>query len=158
MVAGLVVSFSFFTLLGLTLISALGLPQDILRYVGLTIIRLAATTRSLRGYGSRNAFGDAAPGQGEDKKRNGRAHGEGQGQGDDVETDLAARPRHGDGREDRSRARHVQQPAIQRALPDYTGRPPDRSEVAARESRSDRLLDVLVHQLPAQPTARRGST
>jgi hypothetical protein len=29
-VAGLVISFSFFTLLGVTLISALGLPQDIL--------------------------------------------------------------------------------------------------------------------------------
>ncbi|RDG35378.1 cytochrome c biogenesis protein DipZ [Streptomyces corynorhini] len=39
-VAGLVVSFSFFTLLGVTLISALGLPQDIMRYVGLTLLVL----------------------------------------------------------------------------------------------------------------------
>ncbi|MFE4057854.1 cytochrome c biogenesis protein DipZ [Streptomyces sp. NPDC059096] len=39
-VAGLVISFSFFTLLGVTLISALGLPQDILRYVGLTLLIL----------------------------------------------------------------------------------------------------------------------
>ncbi|MGW8988147.1 hypothetical protein ACWGQ9_36580 [Streptomyces parvus] len=31
MVAGLVVSFAFFTLLGVTIISTLGLPQDILR-------------------------------------------------------------------------------------------------------------------------------
>lgn len=37
-VAGLVLSFSFFTLLGVTLISALGLPDDILRYVGLTLL------------------------------------------------------------------------------------------------------------------------
>ncbi|MEU6314761.1 cytochrome c biogenesis protein DipZ [Streptomyces sp. NPDC047014] len=39
-VAGLVLSFSFFTLLGVTIISALGLPQDILRYVGLTLLVL----------------------------------------------------------------------------------------------------------------------
>ncbi|AXG80880.1 cytochrome c biogenesis protein DipZ [Streptomyces paludis] len=39
-VAGLVISFSFFTLLGVTLISALGLPQDILRYAGLTLLVL----------------------------------------------------------------------------------------------------------------------
>ncbi|MEV6752997.1 cytochrome c biogenesis protein DipZ [Streptomyces sp. NPDC051214] len=39
-VAGLVLSFSFFTLLGVTLISALGLPQDILRYVGLGLLIL----------------------------------------------------------------------------------------------------------------------
>ncbi|MER5768612.1 cytochrome c biogenesis protein DipZ [Streptomyces sp. NPDC001985] len=39
-VAGLVLSFSFFTLLGVTLISALGLPDDILRYVGLTLLVL----------------------------------------------------------------------------------------------------------------------
>ncbi len=39
-VAGLVVSFSFFALLGVTLISALGLPDDILRYVGLTLLVL----------------------------------------------------------------------------------------------------------------------
>ncbi|MGW7066994.1 cytochrome c biogenesis protein DipZ [Streptomyces sp. NPDC054855] len=39
-VAGLVLSFSFFTLLGVTLISALGLPQDILRYVGLALLVL----------------------------------------------------------------------------------------------------------------------
>ncbi|MDV5145079.1 cytochrome c biogenesis protein DipZ [Streptomyces sp. SBC-4] len=37
-VAGLVISFSFFTLLGVTLISALGLPEDILRYVGLALL------------------------------------------------------------------------------------------------------------------------
>ncbi|WP_237324426.1 hypothetical protein [Streptomyces sp. CBMAI 2042] len=39
-VAGLVVSFAFFTLLGVTIISALGLPQDILRYVGLALLVL----------------------------------------------------------------------------------------------------------------------
>ncbi|GAA1372137.1 cytochrome c biogenesis protein DipZ [Streptomyces beijiangensis] len=39
-VAGLVLSFSFFTLLGVTLLSALGLPQDILRYVGLALLVL----------------------------------------------------------------------------------------------------------------------
>ncbi|MFJ3497589.1 cytochrome c biogenesis protein CcdA [Streptomyces sp. NPDC086091] len=39
-VAGLVLSFSFFTLLGVTIISALGLPEDILRYVGLTLLVL----------------------------------------------------------------------------------------------------------------------
>ncbi|MEU1297923.1 cytochrome c biogenesis protein CcdA [Streptomyces sp. NPDC005840] len=39
-VAGLVVSFSFFTLLGVTIISALGLPDDILRYVGLGLLVL----------------------------------------------------------------------------------------------------------------------
>lgn len=39
-VAGLVVSFAFFTLLGVTVISALGLPQDILRYVGLGLLVL----------------------------------------------------------------------------------------------------------------------
>ncbi|MFJ8039165.1 cytochrome c biogenesis protein DipZ [Kitasatospora sp. NPDC096147] len=39
-VAGLVLSFSFFTLLGVTIISALGLPQDILRYVGLSLLVL----------------------------------------------------------------------------------------------------------------------
>ncbi|WNI21879.1 cytochrome c biogenesis protein DipZ [Streptomyces sp. ITFR-16] len=37
-VLGLVLSFSFFTLLGVTLISALGLPEDILRYVGLALL------------------------------------------------------------------------------------------------------------------------
>lgn len=39
-VAGLVLSFSFFTLLGVTIISALGLPEDILRYVGLVLLVL----------------------------------------------------------------------------------------------------------------------
>ncbi|MEV1043930.1 cytochrome c biogenesis protein DipZ [Streptomyces sp. NPDC049916] len=39
-VAGLVVSFAFFTLLGVTVISALGLPQDILRYIGLGLLVL----------------------------------------------------------------------------------------------------------------------
>ncbi|MER8092775.1 cytochrome c biogenesis protein DipZ [Streptomyces goshikiensis] len=39
-VAGLVLSFSFFTLLGVTIISALGLPQDILRYIGLSLLVL----------------------------------------------------------------------------------------------------------------------
>ncbi|MFI7289571.1 thioredoxin family protein [Streptomyces anulatus] len=39
-VAGLVVSFAFFTLLGVTIISALGLPQNILRYVGLGLLVL----------------------------------------------------------------------------------------------------------------------
>ncbi|MER5887903.1 cytochrome c biogenesis protein DipZ [Streptomyces sp. NPDC001941] len=39
-VAGLVVSFAFFTLLGVTLISALGLPDDILRYIGLGLLVL----------------------------------------------------------------------------------------------------------------------
>ncbi|WP_433403614.1 cytochrome c biogenesis protein DipZ [Streptomyces sp. CA-146814] len=39
-VAGLVVSFAFFTLLGVTIISALGLPQDILRYIGLGLLVL----------------------------------------------------------------------------------------------------------------------
>lgn len=39
-VAGLVISFSFFTLLGVTLLSALGLPQDLLRYVGLALLVL----------------------------------------------------------------------------------------------------------------------
>ncbi|MGW5782237.1 cytochrome c biogenesis protein DipZ [Streptomyces sp. NPDC003863] len=39
-VAGLVLSFSFFTLLGVTIISALGLPQDILRYIGLSLLIL----------------------------------------------------------------------------------------------------------------------
>ncbi|MFJ5829496.1 cytochrome c biogenesis protein CcdA [Streptomyces sp. NPDC093089] len=39
-VAGLVLSFAFFTLLGVTIISALGLPQDILRYVGPTLLVL----------------------------------------------------------------------------------------------------------------------
>lgn len=38
MVSGLALSFSFFTLLGVTLISALGLPENILRYVGLTLL------------------------------------------------------------------------------------------------------------------------
>ncbi|MFD0070784.1 cytochrome c biogenesis protein CcdA, partial [Streptomyces sp. NPDC127574] len=37
-VTGLVISFSFFALLGVTLISALGLPDDILRYVGLALL------------------------------------------------------------------------------------------------------------------------
>ncbi|MER7931554.1 MULTISPECIES: cytochrome c biogenesis protein CcdA [unclassified Streptomyces] len=41
-VAGLVLSFSFFTLLGVTIISALGLPDDILRYVGLALLVLIA--------------------------------------------------------------------------------------------------------------------
>ncbi|MEU8936165.1 cytochrome c biogenesis protein CcdA [Streptomyces sp. NPDC048409] len=41
-VAGLVLSFSFFTLLGVTIISALGLPDDILRYVGLAMLVLIA--------------------------------------------------------------------------------------------------------------------
>ncbi|MER7908859.1 cytochrome c biogenesis protein DipZ [Streptomyces sp. NPDC096068] len=39
-VAGLVVSFAFFTLLGVTIISALGLPQDILRHIGLGLLVL----------------------------------------------------------------------------------------------------------------------
>ncbi|MFJ7087066.1 cytochrome c biogenesis protein DipZ [Streptomyces griseus] len=39
-VAGLVMSFAFFTLLGVTVISALGLPQDILRYIGLSLLVL----------------------------------------------------------------------------------------------------------------------
>ncbi|MFB7178366.1 cytochrome c biogenesis protein DipZ [Streptomyces sp. NPDC056257] len=39
-VAGLVLSFGFFTLLGVTIISALGLPQDILRYIGLSLLVL----------------------------------------------------------------------------------------------------------------------
>ncbi|MER7760198.1 cytochrome c biogenesis protein DipZ [Streptomyces sp. NPDC097619] len=39
-VAGLVLSFSFFTLLGVTLISALGLPEDLLRYIGLALLVL----------------------------------------------------------------------------------------------------------------------
>ncbi|MFD5814125.1 cytochrome c biogenesis protein CcdA [Streptomyces sp. NPDC127038] len=39
-VAGLVLSFSFFTLLGVTIVTALGLPQDILRYVGLGLLVL----------------------------------------------------------------------------------------------------------------------
>ncbi|MEU6174600.1 cytochrome c biogenesis protein DipZ [Streptantibioticus parmotrematis] len=39
-VAGLVVSFSFFTLAGTTIISALGLPDGILRYVGLAMLVL----------------------------------------------------------------------------------------------------------------------
>ncbi|MFJ8134219.1 cytochrome c biogenesis protein DipZ [Streptomyces hydrogenans] len=39
-VAGLVLSFAFFTLLGVTIISALGLPQDVLRYVGLALLVL----------------------------------------------------------------------------------------------------------------------
>ncbi|MFJ9900799.1 cytochrome c biogenesis protein CcdA [Streptomyces sp. NPDC091280] len=39
-VLGLVLSFSFFTLLGVTIISALGLPDDILRYVGLVLLVL----------------------------------------------------------------------------------------------------------------------
>ncbi|WP_194280491.1 hypothetical protein [Streptomyces fagopyri] len=40
MFAGLVPSFSFFTLLGVTIISALGLPEDILRHVGLVLLVL----------------------------------------------------------------------------------------------------------------------
>ncbi|MFD8208649.1 cytochrome c biogenesis protein DipZ [Streptomyces sp. NPDC059695] len=39
-VAGLVLSFGFFTLLGVTIISALGLPQDILRSIGLSLLVL----------------------------------------------------------------------------------------------------------------------
>ncbi|GAA3507510.1 cytochrome c biogenesis protein DipZ [Streptomyces showdoensis] len=39
-VAGLVLSFGFFTLLGVTIISALGLPQDLLRYLGLSLLVL----------------------------------------------------------------------------------------------------------------------
>ncbi|MFE7133609.1 cytochrome c biogenesis protein CcdA [Streptomyces sp. NPDC057638] len=39
-VAGLVLSFSLFTLLGVTIISALGLPEDILRHIGLTLLVL----------------------------------------------------------------------------------------------------------------------
>ncbi|MFJ4716409.1 cytochrome c biogenesis protein CcdA [Streptomyces sp. NPDC088785] len=39
-VAGLVLSFSFFTLLGVTIVTALGLPEDILRYVGLALLVL----------------------------------------------------------------------------------------------------------------------
>ncbi|AZK96999.1 MULTISPECIES: cytochrome c biogenesis protein DipZ [Streptomyces] len=39
-VAGLVLSFSFFTLLGVTIISALGLPEDILRLTGLALLIL----------------------------------------------------------------------------------------------------------------------
>ncbi|MFF4894847.1 hypothetical protein [Streptomyces sp. NPDC001068] len=41
-VVGLVLSFSFFTLLGVTIISALGLPDDILRYVGPALLVLIA--------------------------------------------------------------------------------------------------------------------
>ncbi|MEW1551266.1 cytochrome c biogenesis protein DipZ [Streptomyces tsukubensis] len=39
-VAGLVLSFGFFTLLGVTIISALGLPEDILRLTGLALLVL----------------------------------------------------------------------------------------------------------------------
>ncbi|WP_181512757.1 MULTISPECIES: cytochrome c biogenesis protein CcdA [unclassified Streptomyces] len=39
-VAGLVISFSFFTLLGVTIVTALGLPDDILRYIGLGLLVL----------------------------------------------------------------------------------------------------------------------
>ncbi|MFF3556079.1 cytochrome c biogenesis protein DipZ [Streptomyces tsukubensis] len=39
-VAGLVLSFGFFTLLGVTIISALGLPEDILRLTGLALLIL----------------------------------------------------------------------------------------------------------------------
>ncbi|MFD8938795.1 cytochrome c biogenesis protein DipZ [Streptomyces sp. NPDC059578] len=39
-VTGLVLSFSFFTLLGVTIISALGLPEDILRHTGLALLVL----------------------------------------------------------------------------------------------------------------------
>ena len=39
-IAGLVLSFSFFTLLGSLLLSALGLPQDLLRWAGITLLVL----------------------------------------------------------------------------------------------------------------------
>lgn len=39
-VTGLVISLSFFTLLGVTIVTALGLPEDILRYVGLALLVL----------------------------------------------------------------------------------------------------------------------
>lgn len=39
-IGGLVTSFSLFTLLGSTILSALGLPQDLLRWVGLSVLAL----------------------------------------------------------------------------------------------------------------------
>ena len=39
-IAGLVTSFSVFTLLGSTILSALGLPEDLLRWVGLSVLAL----------------------------------------------------------------------------------------------------------------------
>lgn len=39
-IAGLVLSFSFFTLLGSLILSALGLPQDLLRWAGITLLVL----------------------------------------------------------------------------------------------------------------------
>lgn len=39
-IAGLVTSFSVFTLLGSTILSALGLPQDLLRWLGLSVLTL----------------------------------------------------------------------------------------------------------------------
>ncbi len=39
-VAGLVLSFSVFTLLGSWLLSPLGLPQDLLRWIGLVVLGL----------------------------------------------------------------------------------------------------------------------
>jgi cytochrome c biogenesis protein CcdA/thiol-disulfide isomerase/thioredoxin len=41
-VAGLVISFSFFTLVGTSLLSLLGLPQDLLRDIGLVVLVLVA--------------------------------------------------------------------------------------------------------------------
>ena len=42
-IAGLVLSFSTFTLVGSSLLSALGLPQDFLRYAGLAVLGVVAT-------------------------------------------------------------------------------------------------------------------
>src|SRR5689334_18818390 len=39
-IAGLVTGFSFFTLLGTTLLGLLGLPDDFLRWVGVTLLAL----------------------------------------------------------------------------------------------------------------------
>ena len=39
-ISGLVVSFSFFTLLGSLILNALGLPQDLLRWVGLSLLAI----------------------------------------------------------------------------------------------------------------------
>lgn len=41
-IAGLVTSFSVFTLVGTAIIAALGLPQDVLRWTGLTVLTLVA--------------------------------------------------------------------------------------------------------------------
>ncbi len=42
-VGGLVVSFTFFTLLGATILSALNLPQDLIRWVGIVLLALIGT-------------------------------------------------------------------------------------------------------------------